>query len=140
MARLLAAAVVIVAVLPCLASEAGQSRLLTFEDRVTAQEAIERIYYSHQIGATKPFDDVIPRPSLVRKVEQTLKFSAALQSLWGIRITLPMLEHEADQNDAEHSNAAAPARSTLLPHIAGCCRRRWRSTGRSAGSSHRRRA
>ena len=33
----------------------GTPRDLEFEERVRAQEAIERVYYSHQIGTAKPF-------------------------------------------------------------------------------------
>ena len=43
-------------------------RELTFADRVAAQEAIERVYYSHQIGATKPFEEAVPRRSEERRV------------------------------------------------------------------------
>jgi|GEM_PF-5509332 hypothetical protein len=37
---------------------------LNFEDRVRAQEAIERVYYAHQIGATLPFEQAVPRTLL----------------------------------------------------------------------------
>ena len=36
------------------------ARDLTFEDRIKAQEAIERVYYAHQIGATRPFEEAVP--------------------------------------------------------------------------------
>jgi hypothetical protein len=39
---------------------ASQARDLTFEERVQAQEATERVYYSHQVGATKPFEVAVP--------------------------------------------------------------------------------
>ena len=42
-------------------SGTGGDRQLTFEERLAAQAAIERVYYSHQIGATKPFDEAVPR-------------------------------------------------------------------------------
>lgn len=32
---------------------------LNFEDRVKAQEAIERVYYSHQTGAPRPFEELV---------------------------------------------------------------------------------
>ena len=52
-----------------LASATGAvARDLSFEDRVRAQEAIERVYYSHQIGATRPFEMAIPRKLLEIKV------------------------------------------------------------------------
>jgi hypothetical protein len=40
-------------------------RDLTFEDRVKAQEAIERIYCSHQSRAMKAFMDVVQDSDLV---------------------------------------------------------------------------
>ena len=41
---------------------------LTFDDRVAVQEAIERAYYSHQIGAERSFEEAVPRDLLERKV------------------------------------------------------------------------
>ena len=46
------------------------ARDLSFEDRVRAQEAIERVYYAHQIGATKPFEQAVPRDVLEKKVAE----------------------------------------------------------------------
>src|SRR6266849_5681129 len=46
----------------------ASARDLTFEERVKAQEAIERVYYSHQIGATKGFEEAVPRAVLEKKV------------------------------------------------------------------------
>src|SRR5437867_13033778 len=46
---------------PSRARTTSQGRSLTFEDRVAAQEAIERVYYSHQIGATLSFEEAVPR-------------------------------------------------------------------------------
>ena len=52
---------------------------LTFEERVRAQEAIERVYYSHQIGATIPFEAAVPRRILEAKVRESLRKSMALE-------------------------------------------------------------
>jgi sirohydrochlorin ferrochelatase len=41
------------------------ARDLSFEERVKAQEAIERVYYSHQIGTSRSFAEAVPR-DLVR--------------------------------------------------------------------------
>jgi N-acetylneuraminic acid mutarotase len=70
------------------------ARDLTFEDRVQAQEAIERVYYSHQIGATKAFQEAVPRDVLERKVRTYLKQSAALEAFWHTTVTAEMLERE----------------------------------------------
>src|SRR6266850_5261007 len=69
-------------------------RTLTFEDRVRAQEAIERVYYSHQIGATKSFEEAVPREFLEKKVRTYLKQSAALEELWNTRETEAALAAE----------------------------------------------
>src|SRR6266850_1675039 len=69
-------------------------RTLTFEDRVRAQEAIERVYYSRQIGATKPFEAAIPRELLERKVHTYLRESIALERYWSAPVTAESLHRE----------------------------------------------
>ena len=71
-----------------------RARDLTFEERVRAQEAIDRVYYSHQIGATKPFEEAVPRSALEAKVTTYLKESVALETLWHTPVTGPMLRRE----------------------------------------------
>ncbi|OLE66806.1 MAG: hypothetical protein AUG09_05670 [Acidobacteria bacterium 13_1_20CM_2_68_7] len=70
------------------------ARDLTFEDRVKAQEAIERVYYSHQMGTTKPFEEAVPHDLLVRKVRTYLKQTVALQAIWQTTLTSEALQHE----------------------------------------------
>jgi hypothetical protein len=79
-----------------LASDAGQ-RTLTFEDRVKAQEAIERVYYSHQIGTTKPFEQAVPRAVLEGKVHKYLEQTAALKVYWKTTVTNEMLQRELER-------------------------------------------
>ena len=53
--------------LALLTSAPAATRTLRFEERVAAQEAIERLAYSHQIGTTRPFEEHDDRtPSRVR--------------------------------------------------------------------------
>jgi hypothetical protein len=59
--------------------------------RVKAQEAIERVYYAHQIGATKPFEDVVTRSLLEAKVTNYLKQSAALSRTRPTLVTASVL-------------------------------------------------
>jgi hypothetical protein len=73
------------------------ARDLTFEDRVNAQEVIERVYYSHQIGATKPFEEAVPRAVLEEKVRTYLKESIALQQSWHTQLTSYMLQVEVQR-------------------------------------------
>jgi putative metal-binding protein len=61
-----------------MAAPRGDQRTLTFEERVAAQEAVERVYYRHQIGASKPFEDAVPRSVLEAKVRKYLAQSKTL--------------------------------------------------------------
>ena len=72
----------------------ASARTLTFEERVEAQGAIERVYYSHQIGATKSFDQAVPRDVLEEKVRLYLEQSARLARDRKTPITGAMLERE----------------------------------------------
>jgi N-acetylneuraminic acid mutarotase len=94
--RILVAAALFFALLPaCLAG--AQARDLTFEERVKAQEAIERVYYSHQLGATRSFEEAVPREVLETKVRTYLKQSAALEKVWRTPVTARMLEREVER-------------------------------------------
>src|SRR5438034_7469217 len=73
------------------------ARDLTFEDRVKAQEAIERVYYSHQIGATKPFEEAVPPWVLEQRVTTYLKESVALEEFWHTPVTADMLRGETER-------------------------------------------
>jgi hypothetical protein len=55
------------------------ARPLSFQARVRAQEAIARVYYAHQTGASRPFAEAVPRSHLERKVRDTLRLAAALE-------------------------------------------------------------
>src|SRR5262249_25859012 len=50
----------------------AHARELSLDDRVNAQEAIERVYYAHQMGATRPFEEAVPRETIERKVRTYL--------------------------------------------------------------------
>ena len=70
------------------------ARDLTFDDRVKAQEAIERVYYAHQIGARAPFEETVPNAILEAKVQRYLRQTSALAALWKIQVTDEMLDRE----------------------------------------------
>jgi N-acetylneuraminic acid mutarotase len=72
-------------------------RSLTFADRVRAQEAIERRYYAHQIGASKTFEEAIPRSIIEAKVRRYLEESAALTMSWKTPITDAALQRELER-------------------------------------------
>ena len=76
------------------AATATSVRELTFADRVHAQEMIERVYYAHQLGAKKPFEQAEPREVLETKVRRYLAESVALERLWNTPVTDEMLDRE----------------------------------------------
>src|SRR5882672_1758965 len=84
------------AVVIAVANEPVQ-RTLTFEDRVNAQAAVERVYYAHQIGTTVPFDEAVPRSVLENKVHKYLDESAALGAYWKTAVTDEMLQRELER-------------------------------------------
>jgi len=82
------------ALLPAAAAPGDPRRALSLDDRVAAQEAIERVYYRHQLSATLPFEEAVPRGVLEGKVRTYLKQSAALAELWSTPVTAEMLQAE----------------------------------------------
>ncbi|HEX9428620.1 MAG TPA: kelch repeat-containing protein, partial [Candidatus Polarisedimenticolia bacterium] len=70
---------------------------VTFEQRLKAQRIIEKLYYSHQIGATRPFDEAVPQELLREKVRRSLKLTVALERLWNTPITAEMLRGESQR-------------------------------------------
>ncbi len=79
------------------ANGAALARDLTFEERVAAQEAIERVYYSHQIGATKSFEEAVPARVLAAKVQAYLDKSLLLEARLNRPITSEMLQAEEER-------------------------------------------
>ena len=73
------------------------ARDLTFEERLRAQERTEQVYYSHQIGVRRPFEETVPRPVLEEKVRTYLEESLALEKLWHSPITPSMLQAELER-------------------------------------------
>ncbi|HEV8700923.1 MAG TPA: thrombospondin type 3 repeat-containing protein [Candidatus Polarisedimenticolia bacterium] len=70
---------------------------LTFAERLAAQRIVESVYYSHQIGASRPFAEAVPDVLLESKVRRTLKLSLALERFWNTPVTAEMLHDEAER-------------------------------------------
>ncbi len=76
---------------------------ISYEDRIKAQEAIERIYYGHRIwpkenGTAKPsFELMIPKETIEKKVEDYLKKSVALERYWRKGISSEQLQAEIER-------------------------------------------
>lgn len=73
------------------------SREIGFEERLRAQEAIERVYHSHLEGSRRPFEQAVTRDLLERRVRTYLKESAALEEYWNTPITAEMLRRESER-------------------------------------------
>ena len=86
------------------------ARDLTFEDRVKAQEAIERVYWNHRIwpkenpGPKPPLSAVMSDKAIRAKVEGYLRKSNALEQFWHRRITAGQLEAEIARMARETRN------------------------------------
>src|SRR5436190_16175673 len=84
------------------ASSAG-ARDLTFEDRVAAQKAIEQVYWKHRIwpkensGGKPSLSAVMSDEAIRAKVEQYLKESNVLATVWHRPITDESLQAEMDR-------------------------------------------
>jgi len=72
-------------------------RSVTFTERVAAQEAIERVYLRHRIGALPATDAPVRREVLERKVRTYLGQSAALELLWRQPVTAEALRGELER-------------------------------------------
>ena len=94
----------------------AQSRQITFEERVRAQEALERLYYSHQIGVSRPFEEAIPRSLLEKKVTTYLKQSAALEMFWKSPVSSEQLRRELERMAA---NSRMPERLRQIYAVLG---------------------
>jgi len=77
------------------------ARDLSVADRVRAQEAIDRVYYQHQIGTTVPFEQAVSRAAIEAKVLKSLRLSLALERFWKVRVDGEALRLEMER--IEHS-------------------------------------
>jgi len=90
------------AVVVCFARPAA-ARELTFEDRVAAQTAIERVYFAHRAWpadnpAAKPaFEAAVADHSIRTRVDEYLAKSQALEASWNRPITAADLQGELDR-------------------------------------------
>src|SRR5262249_23495254 len=73
------------------------SRDLSLEERIRAQRAIERIYYSYQIGAETSFDAAVPPEVTEAQVRRAMRQSSALATFWKTPIPGGALRQELDR-------------------------------------------
>ncbi len=84
-------------ILPPLASTGPATRELTFEQRVAAQVALDRIASSHRSGAAQAPDEVAAEDLAHRRVRTWMLQEAALSRFVGTRITVGQLDEELDR-------------------------------------------
>jgi hypothetical protein len=84
-------------VLAGLTDQRSATRPLTFEERVRAQEVIERFGYGYQTGARLSFEQAVPRSVIENKVRRSISQSRALEERWGRPITERMLQAELER-------------------------------------------
>jgi N-acetylneuraminic acid mutarotase len=75
----------------------ASGRTLSLEERVRAQEAIERVYHRHQQGSNRPFEEAAPRDLLESKVRDTLRKSLAIERIWHVPVTALTLRRETER-------------------------------------------
>src|SRR6266480_6271637 len=94
------------ALLPFFGSEAPSSpssRILTFEERVVYQRAIEEVYWHHRIWPKErpdpkpPLDAVMSQAQIEKKVTAYLRNSQALEAYWQRPITADQLQAEMER-------------------------------------------
>jgi N-acetylneuraminic acid mutarotase len=98
--------VFLLAAAPALVPGAGAApRSLDLTERIAAQEAIQRVYYDHQLLTTEPFEEAVAPAVHEAKVRQALLQSAAIERFWGTPVTAQALRRELERI----------ARRTLFP-------------------------
>ncbi|MCX7830581.1 MAG: hypothetical protein N2445_05935, partial [Acidobacteria bacterium] len=76
---------------------------MTFKERVKAQEAIEKVYCNHRIWPKEnktpkpPFEQIVSKEVIEKKVEDYLKKSVALEKYWYLPITGKQLQAEMER-------------------------------------------
>ena len=81
----------------------SMAQALTFEERVEAQRAIERVYYNHRIWPKEnpqpkpPFEQMVPEEAIRQKVELYLRESNALEVYWKRPLTGEQLQGKLNQ-------------------------------------------
>jgi|GEM_PF-1791172 hypothetical protein len=95
-------------------ARAGHS--LTLDQRLDAQAEIERVYYSHQTGATQTFEQAVPRSLLLKKVRTYLLESRLLETRWNRPLSYTDLTNEWRRI---RESSQFPDRLAALEHALG---------------------
>jgi hypothetical protein len=68
-----------------------------FTVRCEDRAAIEQVYHQHRLGEKPPFEQVLPRATLEKLVQQDLRKEAALKKAYGVEVTPAMLDAEVQR-------------------------------------------
>ncbi|HJQ99160.1 MAG TPA: MopE-related protein [Candidatus Polarisedimenticolaceae bacterium] len=91
---------------------AAPPRSLTLEDRVAARRAIEEVYWRHRTwpadnpGPKPSLDQVLPESAIRARVEDDLRKSEALASVWRVGVGTAELQTEMRRMAAQTRNGA----------------------------------
>jgi len=101
----------VLAVAFCASASVAAAEPLGFEERVAAQEAIQRVYHRHRIwpnpGERPAFESAVTKEQLEKQVREYLKESNLLEKYWGRPLMGAQLQAELDRMCA---NTKAPDR------------------------------
>src|SRR5262249_2303414 len=92
--------------------QAASARELTFEERVRAQEAIERVVWLHRAWPKEnprpkpPLAEVLPDEAIRAKVQRSMGASAALAIAWSRAILPADLQAEIDRMVRDSKDSA----------------------------------
>jgi hypothetical protein len=101
-------------ILSCALTIAGQNEDLG--SLCMARAAIERIYYSHRLGTSKPFEQAMPRELIEKLVRQDFHKKATLKKVYGVEISPAMIAAEAQRIE---STTHAPEVLLEIKHALG---------------------
>lgn len=85
------------------ATAAAAQATLSFEQRVACREKVEDVYWAHRLWPREnrapkpPREAVVPRSAIARRVEESLRYEAALSGVWGRPLTPEVVQAEIDR-------------------------------------------
>src|SRR5512136_2463533 len=86
-------------------------RVLSFEERVKAQEAIEKVYFNHRIWPKEnpqpkpPFEKMVSKGTIEAKVNDYLQKRSALDKFWQRTINAQQLQAQLDRMEQRTKDA-----------------------------------
>jgi N-acetylneuraminic acid mutarotase len=94
---------VAIVLLLALAGGAQAQRALTLEERIACRERVENVYWAHRIWpqenkTPKPVREmVVPRSVIAARVEESLRYEAAIEELWKKPLSQDVIQSELDR-------------------------------------------